>query len=286
MTRILPLLLVGCQGDPSSTPSLVVEDSCETGDTYVWVVHAMGYTRKSPDGEVWGFDLDGHVTDPGDDEGCGLPDAVDPEGTPGIDNAFSNLIPALEATEASAVEGLIQDSINTGELLLLLEVRNVDDLQDDDCVNVSILRGEGFPLVGTDGLLLDGQSFGRSTLPPNASVEGATIEEGVLSVQDLPEVSLPLNILDVEVQFDVQSVGLRLEIPEDGGDTWGFFSGGVPLENILEIVQEGDLGQIRDLVTTLVGTAADLAPDEQGQCQQLSIAFQVDGRPAFFYGEP
>ena len=65
----------------------------------------------------------------------------------------------------------------------------------------------------------------------------------------------------------------------------GVFGGGVNLDDILRIVEEGDLGDIRELVTTLVTGAADLSPDEDGICQELSVAFEFETTPGFFYGE-
>ena len=59
--------------------------SCETGETYSWVMTSMTYTRRDADNRVWGFDLDDHVSDAGDDEGCGHADLEDPDGNGGID---------------------------------------------------------------------------------------------------------------------------------------------------------------------------------------------------------
>src|SRR5690349_652528 len=64
------------------------------------------------DGVSEGFDLDGVVSEEDGATGCGVGDTVTPEGVPGVDNALARLIPLLELTEAVAVEGLIQNSIN------------------------------------------------------------------------------------------------------------------------------------------------------------------------------
>lgn len=274
--------MLGC-ADKGTTDSASV-DVCAGGETISWVMTSMTYTRRDDDNRVWGFDLDDHQSDVGDDEGCGHADLLDPDGVPGIDNAFSGIVPALEATEAKAVEGLIQNSINSGELLILFTLDGVDDLQNDDCVSVSALRAEGAPLIGTDGMILDSQSFAHSSLPPQSTVFNAQIEDGRLEARGL-EMVLPINILDVELQFNIAAAALRLDIAEDGGTMAGFFGGGVPLEDILVLTKEEDIGDITALVETLVTSMADLNPDAEGSCQELSIAFHLEGRTAFFYGE-
>ena len=51
-----------------------------------------------------GFDIDGRNSSSMDAEGCFHEDKVDPLGNEGIDNALSSIVPALEPTEAAAVE--------------------------------------------------------------------------------------------------------------------------------------------------------------------------------------
>lgn len=249
------------------------------GETVTLVLDTLAFGRRGDDGTAWGFDLDGQVSTTSDEAGCYRADLVDPEGRPGIDSAFSGMVPALEATEAGAVEGLIADSITSGELLLLVELAGVDDRVDDPCVDLTVWRGEGTPLVGTDGMILDGQSF---AVDPALSAEtvscvalaGGTVTAGPFTLD------LPLQVLDVAVQFHVQDAWIRVDLAE-GGDGWGYFGGGVPTADILRIVQEEeDLGGIKDLVVTLVESAADLR-GEGGACDGLSIVFEYTGRPAF-----
>lgn len=281
MLSLLPMLLTGCKDQPADTSD---PTSCETGETYSWVMTSMTYTRRDAENRVWGFDLDDHASESGDDEGCGHADLEDPDGNEGIDNAFSGIVPALEATEAKAVEGLIQDSINNGELLILFQLSGVDDLMNDDCVSVSAFRADGAPMIGTDGLILDSQSFSRSNLLPQSTIEGAQIVDGRVVTRGL-EIALPINILDVELQFNIDDAAIRLDVSEDTESITGFFGGGVPLEDILVLTKEKDIGDITSLVESLVTTVADLYPDENGTCQELSVSFHLTGRTAFFYGE-
>jgi hypothetical protein len=269
-------LLLGCGREVEEAAD------CSTGETITAVLNVVAYTRREGN-VVWGFNLDDHISDDNDEEGCDHADLVDPVGNEGIDNAFSGLIPALEATEASAVEDLIQDSVNNGQLLLMVSLHGVDDVVNDDCISVEFARADGTPIMGTDGEMLDGQSFARSENPPYAYVESAAIVDGVVDVRGVP-LFLPLQVLDVELEFDMPQGALRVDVSEDAVMT-GVFGGGVQVGDILRIVEEGDLGDIRELVTGLVTGAADLKPDDEGVCQELSVAFEFQTTPAFFYGE-
>lgn len=243
------------------------------------VMSTLTFARRNEDGTTWGFDLDHRVSDAGDSEGCNKPDLVDPDGTPGIDSAFSALVPALEATEAKAVEGLIQDSINNGNLLLLVEVTGIDSYENDDCVNLRVLRAQGSPLLGTDGSLLDGQTFELNPEVAPAEVECAALKNGSVVAGPF-SFHLPIQVLDVAVDFAVQDAYIRVDFAEDG-TAWGFFDGAVPTGDILRIVEEGDLASIRDLVTNLVNSAADLHVSGPDTCDGLSISFEYNGKRSF-----
>lgn len=274
---MIALLLLACT-EPEPAP-----EATGPGETYTVLLSTLGFARRGDDGTTWGFDLDGHVSAAGDDEGCGHADLSDPEGTPGIDSAFSGLVPALEATEAGAVNTLIQDSIENGELLLLVEVSGVDDLAYDDCVDVRIVRGQGAPMIGTDGAVLDGQTFAPLDGVEAADIACVPLVDG--SVRAGPfALTLDMQVLDVELSFGMTDAWLRLDLAEDGRTGWGYFGGAVPNEDILVIVEEDDLADLRDLVTSLVTVAADLQLGDEGTCDALSIVFEYGAVEAFVHG--
>jgi hypothetical protein len=253
-------------------------------ETYAVVMSTLDFGRRAEDGTTWGFDLDNHVSDADDDEGCGHADLVDADGNEGIDSSFSGLVPALEATEAGAVSGLIQDSIDNGELLLLVEVSGVDDLTQDECVDVRVIRGTGTPMIGTDGRVLDGQTFAPDPAAAVAEIPCVPLVDG--SVRAGPfALTLDLQVLDVALSFNVQNAFIRLDLAEDGSTGWGYFGGAVPNSDILVIVDEGDLADIADLVRGLVTAAADMAPNGSGSCDALSIVFEYGAVEAFVFEE-
>ena len=159
----LAVLMMACSETPKNSTT---ENTCgNVEDSQVAVVSSLGFARRDENGNTSGFDLDDYETITGDAIGCGTPDQTSPEGQTGIDSAFSGLLPALEATQAVAINGLIEDAIKAGELILMLEMTRLEDWQADDCADFSISRGDGAPMIGSDGELLSSQSFkhtGRS----------------------------------------------------------------------------------------------------------------------------
>lgn len=267
------LLLLACAAPEGPPPA---------DETYGGVITRLNFGRR--EGELaWGFDLDHHVSDAGDEEGCYHEDLVDPDGKEGIDSSFSSLVPALEATEASAVEDLIQDSIRNGQLLLLLELSGVDDLQNDDCVDLRLVRGTGAPMLGTDNEILDAQTFVVDPDLPAVELSCMPLREGSLLAGPF-SMQLPLQVLDVELEFGMTEAMIRVDLDEEGL-RWGYFGGAVPNSDILRIVAEDDLADLRDLVTSLVELSADMHPDEAGVCQSLSIVFEYSTTKAFLWDE-
>ncbi len=274
---MLLLALLACEAPDAVAPA--VSDP----RTYTFVMSTLAFGRRDEQGAAWGFDLDHHVSEAGDDEGCGHADLVDPDGLAGVDSAFSGIVPALEASEAGAVAGLIQDSVENGQLLLLVELSGVDDPVNDDCVDVRMVRGAGTPLVGTDGTLLDGQTFAAAPGAQPTQVDCVPLVEGSVRAGPFP-LDLQLQVLDVAVTFGLAEAYVRLDLAADGRTAWGYFGGAVPTSNILVIVDEGDLADIAPLVRGLVSAAADMEPNDAGTCDALSIVFEFGGIEGFVYG--
>jgi hypothetical protein len=231
-----------------------------------------------------GFDLDGSVTEAGGPTGCGVEDYVSPEGTAGVDNAMAALLPFLESTEAAALEPLIQQKINEGELLLILEVAGLDDPQNDDCVEVGFLRGTGMPALGSDGLLLADQTY---ELDPSVgeSVRGqGAIRDGVLEAQDLGFL-LPVVVFDFDIVLDLHSVALEVTFDDDGGGEV-VLGAGFEWEPVLEELLTTPIDRVLvDALPILLGGLADLNPDEQGACQELSVVMQMGAAGAFVFDD-
>ncbi len=277
MQRLLPLLfLLACKGPADDAPPNL--GVCGTEETQVMVINELYFGRIDEPGIGPGFDLDGIVSAAGDREGCGKPDLVTANGREGIDSAFAGLVPVLEATEAAAVEGLIHDAIRLGDLLLLFEVGGLDDVASDECVQVDVVRGSGDPLLGTDGNLLNHQTFAPHPEIPSGTVASAYVEDGVMWGSDL-DIAFELQVLDEYLEFHLERGQVRLEFAEDGTAV-GEFAGMVSVEQILLEFDLDDIG-VADLIASAVPAAADIYNPDTNTCDWISITFRFEAVPAF-----
>lgn len=257
----------------------------ECGDpdaAHTILMTTLSFTVPDETGAINGFDLDGIESAEGDPQGCGHADKSAPDGTTGIDSAFSALVPVLESIGASAVEGLIQAAIDSGELLIMVEVDHLDSWTTDECVTASLHRGVGIPVIGTDGTILVDQTFGLDDSVPSTSSDDAWVEDGAVEVRDIT-ITLPVQILDVFLEFEVEGGSIHAELADDGTVS-GHFAGGVPVEQITtQIGAIGDIGDLAEVVPNLIAAAADLYPDADGNCTAMSMGFDFTGKPAFVF---
>ena len=212
-----------------------------------------------------------------------MQDFVSPDGTPGIDNSFARLRPALDQTEASALEQIVLEAIHAGGLLAMVQLDGVgEDHQNDECVDLTVTSGLGLPMVGNDGWLLPGQTFERDPDAPLSTVPGARIEQGVL--EDGPiDLMLPFQFLDADVVFTLQEGRIRLDF-SDPEVVRGTIGGGVAIQELKDLAANTGIDQtVEDLLDAVLGLNADLGPDEMGTCQRISITLEVEAVQAFWY---
>ncbi|MEC7985538.1 MAG: hypothetical protein VX278_10280 [Myxococcota bacterium] len=274
---MIPLLFIlGCTPKPQSTAL----SSCDSeSDQALYVFQSIQYARRE-NNVAWGFDIDGHTSSREDAEGCFHEDMVDPLGNEGIDNTMSSLLPTLDLTEAFAVEGILQDSINTGELILMLQFLGLDDSHNDECVELRLLKGTGTPMVGTNGQILDGQSF---DIQPNISpsiTEDVSLSDGVFTASPI-EMDIPFRVLDKHLEFSMRNGSIRGIIQPDGSIE-GHLGGAIPLSELIEIVSFEEVANT-DFLIDLLSRAADLYPDEDGICESFSVALSFRAIPAYLY---
>lgn len=266
-------------------PAAEDEGTCSLADAPELVVaRSIKIGIADEAGVSVGFDLDGETTVEDATTGCGIGDYVSTTGTPGIDNAFSRIVPTLNATEAKieTIEGLVQDTIDNGELLIAFEVGGVDDWGDDSCIAVEVAQAEGEAMLGTDGLLLDGQTFDREADAPTAVVANARIAEGVVLGDDL-SIDLPVQVLNAALTLPLRDG--KLQITPDGDDLYqGVLAGAISAAYLLEVASTENVDPVvADLLGTVVGINADL-PDEAGNpCAAMSMTLTFEGVGAYYY---
>jgi hypothetical protein len=267
--------------DAAETPQPDTATAPQT-KTRIMVLQTLGFTRESTPGVAPGFDLDGQTTAKGDPESCGHGDLVAPDGQPGIDNQLAVLVPLFDLVGLGAVESLVQGAIEDGGLILLWQLDGVDDLANDDDVTVTMRIGQGVPLLGTDGLVLAGQTFAPDTDAPQYVANGARIEAGVLSAGPF-DTKLPIVVFGVRYELRVRGARLRATVSWDGDLQDGLIGGAVPLEDLLAIATTADNADDGILATVkpLLDVSGDLGKGTDGACTEMSSALTFSAVSAF-----
>ncbi len=250
----------------------------------VMVVDTMGFTREVSPGICPGFDVDGKTSDDKDPAGCKKADQMSPEGQKGIDNQLATLVPLFEAFGLGAAEGLVQGAIKDGGILLIFELDGLDDPMNDSDVTVLLRAGMGKPLLGTDGLLLPGQTFSVHPDSPERVAKGATVKDGVIDVGPF-EASLPIVVFGVRYNLTIKDARLRGRLTWDGGIVEGIFGGGVPIADLIAVGKTAamDDASVLTAIEAIFGSAGDLAPQPDGSCAQVSAALKFTAVSAYFF---
>lgn len=282
MLRWSPIVLLVACGSKDAAPKPDRADDCFSGGrTEVAVIQQLTFAREV-DGTSVGFDLDQDVSTAGGSGGCGVADMTSPEGTPGIDNSFARLLPALELTEGAALEAIVQEAINSGGLLVMMQLDDVEDPFDDECVSMSVMGGVGVPMVGADGLILPAQTFDPDPDSPVTQVDGLVLSDGVVEGGPI-DLDLPFAFLDADIVFEVEEGRMRMERHDDGRIT-GMVGGGIAIQALSDLAHNTGIGEeVENLLDAVLGVSADLAPGPTGECEQISVTLEFEAIQAFFY---
>lgn len=281
---LVPLALLGaCHPTPDSSDEPA--QSCTEGDRRTGLLTTLKFTRPDDQGRIEGFDLDGATTTSGDASGCGRADDTSPAGVTGVDASFNALLPALELTEGAALEEIIQTLINNGEVLILWDVHGLDDPQQDECVTLDVLRGDGQPIIGGLGRINPGQTFDRRSDDVPVHVDDVAITDGSFTASGFP-FEIPFSFLDANIHVTLQDLSLRVDLHDDGTFT-GVMGGGIVVEDLLtQLDTTGVASEVKALARSAMTAGADLAPDASGSCTEMSAAIGFEGVSAFLFDTP
>lgn len=271
---------LGCEPEPE--PEVCAVDDAPQ----VLVLRTLSFSLADEAGLSDGFDLDGVTTVENGPDGCGIADYTGPDGTPGIDNAFSRLVPALNSTEAklSVIEGLVQSAIDSGELLITLELGSLDSWERDDCVAGEVGQALGTPMLGTDGRILDGQTFDRDTELGTVPLSAATVHDGVLEGSGL-SIDLPVQILNANLLFPLREGRIRLEPSGDDGYR-GLLAGKVSAAYVLSVAQTENVDPtVAELLGVVLTANSDFDDEDGTYCGAISVTLAFEAVGAWYYEE-
>lgn len=199
--------------------------------TYLVSVITIPQATPDPDGDgpmrglAPGFNLDGIDSQLGSVAGDATceefnPDfeALQDQGLIGVDNALQGLIVTIEGILSIDIDATLAEQIADGSLLLMMEVRGVNDFNYDSDVQLQLYLGElaaGATLeIGGDGQVAPGQTF-ETSMMLGAAVDGDIFDGRLRAATDLltipietEDFSLPLMISSAEVRFDISETGL------------------------------------------------------------------------------
>lgn len=281
---LLPVLFAafGCGGDVDTTDPFAapLPATCPTtGREQSMVMTRLVLLKQEPAGVSPGFDLDGRVSGSDDTTSCRRRDLTSPEGTPGIDNQFSLLVPALETATAGALPALLQAAINNGQLMISVSIEGLDDRLNDPCVTLVFRRVQGSPFVGSDMRIDPGQTFDAMRSEAITRVS-ARLRNGVI---DAGPFFLPLPFAALDARFIIPLSNARVRLRLKADDSYeGVIGGAIPSGEIITIARGLTIGgDLMSLVQRLVNSLVDLDPDADGNCRSISAAVGFEARAAF-----
>ncbi|MBI4819634.1 MAG: hypothetical protein HY791_25400 [Deltaproteobacteria bacterium] len=266
----VPLLLaVGC----------LAEDDYRDGGRTHHVFRSLGLARPEG-GRSPGFDLDAWTSTKIDQRGCRQPDYVSPEGQPGVDNQFAEILPLIDVAGEGALAAFIQNAIDEGRLLIMPELREYGpDL------NFRLLRGADQPLLGTDGRILENQTL---ALDPEGRVfgeySGATFDGATLFVGPM-DVDFLVVVFEILYQVRLQHTRISITFDETGVGR-GVLAGAVDTAELRSVAKTaGERADIDllGILGTIFEDLADLNQDPTGVCRALSMVATFETVPVFTY---
>ena len=270
--------MLGCSHDRAFTARESVQSFLITNLYHVF----------ADDGISEGFDLDGHVSDSESSEGCYQSDAVSPDGSPGIDNAYGSLRPYFEAAEWEEGENLLEDGFSNEIMPILLRISDIQNEDNDEHVEVQAMMVEGPFLYDADGKLLDGQTVQGFPESLVHTQEGR-IEDGVLIATNFPFTNSMFFSFVIDELEDTyflrqrkgQTGALRSNFQRNTLSD-AIVSSSAPVELMYSAYDDTSSVELMD---DHINRSADMFPDEYGLCQEISSVFRFESIPVHLFGD-
>jgi len=246
--------------------------------THVNIVHQLRFIELEGDGVARGFDLDGRRSEDGDEESCGHGDFTSPEGREGVDNQLAELWATIAPLVGEQAHALLQNAVNEGRVLVMLELEGVDDLWDDEDVTLNIFKGSLRPHIGTQGVITPDQTFDFDYESPISSATGLKIVGGQLIAGPL-EINIPVTILSLDVVVKVELARVQLTLNQEG-EMSGYLTGALHVPTLTEALINTDAEREARLVAPFFERNADMVKVD-GVCTYLSMGLSFEATRAF-----
>ena len=167
----------------------------------------------------------------------------------------------------------------------MFELTDLDDPMDDACVDMTVFKGAGEPMIGNDGWLLPNQTLDLDVDSEVNTVPQTSMAQGRLDAGPIDRLGLKLQVLDLDTVLELFDARVRLEPQADG--TWtGLLAGGLEVQALVDTASLQNVDPaVLDLIAPVLAVIADLSPNDEGTCELLSVTMEFEAVPAFVYQE-
>lgn len=291
LCALAPLLVSACGGDAEVTQA-PEQSANDFGAVLTFATFAQQLEQPTENGPgvAEGLNLD-DANGVGDDAAtCYKKDFDGPDGRKGVDNQFAVLLPLIKTfVGEDNIDVLLEAAIANGQLLIVMELQGLDDLKDDPDVTLRLGAGSGAVLQDTTGEYELYQTFGYNREEAPVSEFTGYVKDGTLYARS-DEAWLPVRVLDAAFNLHVRGAQVEFKLaPESqvgGVFVEGVVSGGINVDDFKEIVTGLNVSSdLQKVATSVIGGTADLAPDADGVCQEVSAALKFRASPAYILDE-
>jgi hypothetical protein len=218
---------------------------------------------------------------------CGHTNFVSPDGRTGIDNQYYRVSACIPGFRGK--QGYRNQTSNArradGNTTTLIEISGIHDEKNGKHVNVAIIFSKDKPMRDASGKFVPNYTF-RTTDNPNFTLYNvrlhASIVNGIVITE--PVKRLLLN-LGQDPQLELFDARLRFEILPDGslkGLLAGYRDWRAIVTNSASGYSEGLFSyQVPGLYNSLKRNADGLKNPLTGECDGISMAYEIDAVPAF-----
>jgi len=242
------------------------------------VLSRLQFSAVADDGTSYGFDLDESP------KACDVQDLETEDGRAGIDNRLGELLAVLPAAAVDVLPGIVQTSIDSGQLSMLIEAVGVQDFTTPQDTFLVLRMGKGAVLSGADGHILASQTFGLDPDPILGVADVASVDDGQLSAGPF-EFEIRLTYLGNKIQFRLFRGIVQFTHDPVEDTISGTLGGIVPLDDVMELANMlgGDDADVRDILLQLLPEFVDAQTVPDGPCDGLSSAITFEGVRAFVF---
>lgn len=249
----------------------------------------------------YGLNLDGQVNGAAAN-GCQHEDFTGIDGEAGVDNQLyramgcSRIWRGVEGTTSGEIYTAANRMLETGEHTVVMLLRGVDSLKDDDNVEVILASSNDRPVLDSKRNFIAKASFTMASNPRWRNVLKGHIHDGILTT-DPQDIKLNRSQgiggkRGAQAEHDLREGRLRLTLKSDGTAEGILGAYQIPM-TLLDAMIFGGSGTATAAgidcaaqITTLMKLADGLKDPVSGKCTAVSSALNVAALPAFVIDRP